>query len=46
MGWLEESATVPELKNAGLKEKGQISGVIKSSVGFWWRVWMIFSLPK
>ncbi len=34
MGWLEESATVPELKNAGLKEKGQISGVIKSSVGF------------
>ncbi|EHC55418.1 Peptidyl-prolyl cis-trans isomerase PpiD, partial [Salmonella enterica subsp. enterica serovar Hvittingfoss str. A4-620] len=33
MGWLEESATVPELKNAGLKEKGQ-------SV-FWWRVWMI-----
>lgn len=34
MGWLEDSATVPELKNAGLKEKGQLSGVIKSSVGF------------
>ncbi|WP_411905260.1 peptidylprolyl isomerase, partial [Salmonella enterica] len=34
MGWLEESATVAELKNAGLKEKGQIYGVIKSSVGF------------
>ena len=28
-------ATIPdELKNAGLKEKGQLSGVIKSSVGF------------
>lgn len=34
MGWLDDAATVPELKNAGLKEKGQISGVIKSSVGF------------
>ena len=34
MGWLEDSATVPELKDAGLKEKGQLSGVIKSSVGF------------
>ncbi|WP_205418758.1 peptidyl-prolyl cis-trans isomerase, partial [Klebsiella aerogenes] len=27
-------STVPELKDAGLKEKGQLSGVIKSSVGF------------
>lgn len=34
MGWLEDAATVPELKEAGLKEKGQLSGVIKSSVGF------------
>src|SRR5690606_34195790 len=28
------STTPDELKNAGLKEKGQLSGVIKSSVGF------------
>ena len=34
MGWMDDAATVPELKNAGLKEKGQLSGVIKSSVGF------------
>jgi len=34
MGWLEEGSTPDELKNAGLKEKGQLSGVIKSSVGF------------
>ena len=34
MGWLEPSTTPEELKNAGLKEKGQLSGVIKSSVGF------------
>lgn len=34
MGWLEESTTPDELKNAGLKEKGQLSGVIASSVGF------------
>ncbi len=34
MGWLEDAATVPELKDAGLKEQGQLSGVIKSSVGF------------
>ncbi|MBM6606361.1 peptidylprolyl isomerase [Enterobacteriaceae bacterium RIT814] len=34
MGWLEEGTTPEELKNAGLKEKGQLSGVIKSSVGF------------
>ncbi len=34
MGWLEPSTTPDELKNANLKEKGQISGVIKSSVGF------------
>ena len=34
MGWLEASTTPDELKNAGLREKGQLSGVIKSSVGF------------
>lgn len=34
MGWLEASTTPDELKNAGLKEKGQLSDVIKSSVGF------------
>ncbi|BBQ85015.1 TPA: peptidylprolyl isomerase [Kluyvera ascorbata] len=34
MGWLEASTLPDELKNAGLKEKGQLSGVIKSSVGF------------
>lgn len=34
MGWMEDAATVPELKNAGLKEKGQLSGVIKSFRGF------------
>ncbi|MFB5747352.1 peptidylprolyl isomerase [Cedecea sp. S5-13] len=34
MGWLEASTTPDELKNAGLKEKGQLSGVVKSSVGF------------
>ncbi|MEJ4042885.1 peptidylprolyl isomerase [Erwinia sp. SLM-02] len=34
MGWLEPDTTPDELKNSGLKEKGQLSGVIKSSVGF------------
>ncbi len=34
MGWLEDSTTPDELKNAGLKTKGQLSGVIKSSVGY------------
>lgn len=34
MGWLEPATTPDELKSAGLKEKGQLSGVIKSSVGF------------
>jgi peptidyl-prolyl cis-trans isomerase D len=34
MGWLEPDTTPDELKSAGLKEKGQLSGVIKSSVGF------------
>lgn len=34
MGWLEDATMPEELKNAGLKEKGQLSGVIKSSVGF------------
>ncbi|WP_456309149.1 peptidylprolyl isomerase [Serratia proteamaculans] len=34
MGWLEPATTPDELTNAGLKEKGQLSGVISSSVGF------------
>ena len=34
MGWLEPGTTPDELKNAGLKDKGQLSSVIKSSVGF------------
>ena len=34
MGWLEPDTTPDELKDAGLKDKGQLSGVIKSSVGF------------
>lgn len=34
MGWLEPDTTPDELKGAGLKEKGLLSGVIKSSVGF------------
>jgi len=34
MGWLEPATTPDELKNAGLTQKGQLSDVIKSSVGF------------
>lgn len=34
MGWLEPDTTPDELKSAGLTTKGQLSGVIKSSVGF------------
>lgn len=34
MGWLESGTTPDELKNSGLKDKGQLSGIIKSSVGF------------
>jgi peptidyl-prolyl cis-trans isomerase D len=34
MGWLEPATTPDELKEAGLTQKGQLSGVIKSSVGF------------
>lgn len=34
MGWLEASTTPDELKNAGLTKKGELSGVITSSVGF------------
>lgn len=34
MGWLEPSTTPDELKNARLTSKGQLSGVVKSSVGF------------
>jgi peptidyl-prolyl cis-trans isomerase D len=34
MGWLEPDTTPDELKSANLTQKGQLSGVIKSSVGF------------
>ncbi|KQN54445.1 peptidylprolyl isomerase [Erwinia sp. E602] len=34
MGWLEPETTPDELKGADLKEKGQLSGAIKSSVGY------------
>ena len=34
MGWLEPATTPDELKNANLTQKGQLSDVIKSSVGF------------
>ena len=34
MGWLEPATTPDELKNANLKQKGDLSGVIPSSVGF------------
>ncbi|WP_343552229.1 peptidylprolyl isomerase [Pantoea sp.] len=34
MGWLEPSTTPDELKTANLTQKGQLSGAIKSSVGF------------
>ncbi|GAA0481174.1 peptidylprolyl isomerase [Tatumella punctata] len=34
MGWLEPDTLPDELKNAGLTTKGQISGAIKSSVGY------------
>lgn len=34
MGWLEPETTPDELKGANLTQKGQLSGVINSSVGF------------
>lgn len=34
MGWLEPETTPDELKSVNLTDKGQLSGVIKSSVGF------------
>ena len=34
MGWLEPDTTPDELKSANLTQKSQLSGVIKSSVGF------------
>ncbi|AVJ16527.1 peptidylprolyl isomerase [Serratia sp. MYb239] len=34
LGWLEPDTTADELKQANLTEKGQISGVVKSSVGY------------
>ncbi len=34
MGWLEPSTTPDEVSGANLTEKGQLSGVVKSSVGY------------
>ncbi len=34
MGWMEPDTTADELKQANLTEKGQLSGVVKSSVGY------------
>ena len=34
LGWLEPDTTADELKQANLTEKGQLSGVVKSSVGY------------
>ncbi|MBH1914867.1 MULTISPECIES: peptidylprolyl isomerase [Serratia] len=34
LGWLEPETTADELKQANLTEKGQLSGVVESSVGF------------
>lgn len=34
IGWLTDSTMPEELKTSGLSEKGQLSGVIKSSVGY------------
>ncbi|BAE73950.1 Peptidyl-prolyl cis-trans isomerase D [Sodalis glossinidius str. 'morsitans'] len=34
IGWMSDSDTLDELKQANLSQKGQLSGVIKSSVGF------------
>ncbi|MGP3000808.1 peptidylprolyl isomerase [Serratia bockelmannii] len=34
LGWLEPETTADELKQANLTKKGQLSGVVKSSVGF------------
>ncbi|ANI28315.1 molecular chaperone [Yersinia entomophaga] len=34
LGWLEPETTADELKEANLTEKGQLSGVVKSSVGY------------
>ncbi|NDL65010.1 peptidylprolyl isomerase [Acerihabitans arboris] len=34
IGWMDADATVDELKQANLNDKGQLSGVITSSVGF------------
>ncbi|WP_413734866.1 peptidylprolyl isomerase [Sodalis sp. RH21] len=34
IGWMEADSTVDELKQANLNDKGQLSGVITSSVGY------------
>ncbi|MGF6190102.1 peptidylprolyl isomerase [Serratia sp. 2723] len=34
MDWMEPNTTADELKQANLTEKGQLSGVVKSSVGY------------
>ncbi|WP_225087227.1 peptidylprolyl isomerase [Pectobacterium colocasium] len=34
LGWMDENSMIDELKQAKLTEKGQVSGAIKSSVGY------------
>ncbi|MCV9877788.1 peptidylprolyl isomerase [Brenneria izbisi] len=34
LGWMDENATIDELRQANLTEKGQVSSAIKSSVGY------------
>lgn len=34
LGWMDTTTTLPELKNANLTDKGQVSSVIKSDSGF------------
>ncbi|MEI7344966.1 peptidylprolyl isomerase [Dickeya chrysanthemi] len=34
LGWMDDGSTVDEIKQAGLKQKGQLSDVVKSSVGY------------
>ncbi|MGM3174977.1 peptidylprolyl isomerase [Dickeya lacustris] len=34
LGWMDDGSTVDEIKQAALQQKGQLSDVIKSSVGF------------
>lgn len=34
LGWMDDNSTVDEIKQANLQQKGQLSDVIKSSVGY------------